>query len=71
MTYLKLNSRFGIVSVLNIFNDKIKILIDNDITGTFNMDEFFSDFAPDENKKDFMRRYDEYRKSNFREKYNL
>ncbi len=71
MTYLKINSRFGTVPVLNVFNNRIEVLIDNDITGTFNLDEFFSDFALDENKKDFMRRYDDYRKSNFRKKYNL
>ena len=41
----KLDTKFGIVTVLECKKGKIMVLIDNDITATFNQKEFFSDFV--------------------------
>lgn len=41
----RLDTKFGVVTVLNMQKGKIWVLIDNDITATFNIVEFFNDFA--------------------------
>lgn len=41
----RLDTKFGIVTVLERKQGKIMVLIDNDITATFNEKEFFSDFV--------------------------
>ncbi len=41
----KLDTKFGIVTVLERKRGKIMVLIDDDITATFNEKEFFSDFV--------------------------
>jgi len=41
----RLDTKFGIVTVLECKKGKIMVLIDNDITATFNQKEFFSDFV--------------------------
>ncbi|MCE5271080.1 hypothetical protein LLH00_07315 [bacterium] len=41
----KLDTKFGIVTVLERKQGKIMVLIDDDITATFNEKEFFSDFV--------------------------
>ena len=41
----KLDTKFGIVTVLERKQGKIMVLIDDDITATFNENEFFSDFV--------------------------
>jgi hypothetical protein len=43
--YDKLDTKFGIVTVLERKQGKIMVLIDDDITATFNEKEFFSDFV--------------------------
>jgi hypothetical protein len=43
--YDKLETKFGVVTVLERKNGKIMVLIDDDITATFNENEFFSDFV--------------------------
>ena len=43
--YDKLDTVFGVVTVLERKNGKIMVLIDDDITATFNENEFFSDFV--------------------------
>jgi hypothetical protein len=43
--YDKLDTKFGIVTVLERKQGKIMVLIDDDITATFNENEFFSDFV--------------------------
>jgi|GEM_PF-3035748 hypothetical protein len=41
----KIDTKFGVVTVLERKNGKIMVLIDDDITATFNENEFFSDFV--------------------------
>lgn len=41
----KLDTKFGLVTVLERKQGKIMVLIDDDITATFNENEFFSDFV--------------------------
>ncbi len=41
----KLDTKFGIVTVLERKQGKIMVLIDDDITATFNEKEFFNDFV--------------------------
>ncbi len=43
--YDKLDTKFGVVTVLERKNGKIMVLIDDDITATFNESEFFADFV--------------------------
>ncbi len=43
--YDKIDTKFGVVMVLERKNGKIMVLIDDDITATFNEKEFFSDFV--------------------------
>lgn len=43
--YDKIDTKFGVVTVLERKNGKIMVLIDDDITATFNENEFFSDFV--------------------------
>jgi len=43
--YDKLNTKFGVVTVLERKDGKIMVLIDDDITATFNESEFFTDFV--------------------------
>ncbi len=43
--YDKLDTKFGEVTVLERKNGKIMVLIDDDITATFNETEFFTDFV--------------------------
>ncbi len=40
----RIDTRFGIVTVLECKEGKVKVLIDKDITATFNEREFFEDF---------------------------
>lgn len=41
----KIDTKFGVVTVLERKNGKIMVLIDDDITATFNEKEFFNDFV--------------------------
>ncbi len=41
----KIDTKFGVVTVLERKNGKIMVLIDDDITATFNEVEFFNDFV--------------------------
>ena len=41
----KIDTKFGVVTVLERKNGKIMVLIDDDITATFNESEFFNDFV--------------------------
>jgi hypothetical protein len=41
----KIDTKFGVVTVLERKNGKIMVLIDDDITATFNEIEFFNDFV--------------------------
>jgi len=43
--YDKIDTKFGVVTVLERKDGKIMVLIDDDITATFNENEFFSDFV--------------------------
>ena len=43
--YDKIDTKFGVVTVLDRSEGKIMVLIDDDITATFNENEFFSDFV--------------------------
>ncbi|MFH1070604.1 MAG: hypothetical protein V1794_13395 [Candidatus Glassbacteria bacterium] len=43
--YDKLDTKFGVVTVLERKDGKIMVLIDDDITATFNENEFFADFV--------------------------
>ena len=43
--YDKLDTKFGIVTVLERKDGKIMVLIDDDITATFNETEFLKDFV--------------------------
>lgn len=43
--YDKIDTKFGVVTVLERKNGKIMVLVDDDITATFNENEFFSDFV--------------------------
>ena len=44
----KINTKFGIVTVLECEKGKIMVMIDNDITATFNQKEFFQEFVLEE-----------------------
>lgn len=41
----KIDTKFGLVTVLERGSGKIMVLIDDDITATFNEKEFFKDFV--------------------------
>lgn len=41
----RIDTKFGTISVLERAKGKIMVLIDDDITATFNEKEFFSDFV--------------------------
>ena len=41
----KLDTKFGEVTVLEVKKEKMMVLIDKDITATFNLDEFMNDFV--------------------------
>lgn len=43
--YDKIDTQFGVVTVLERKNGKIMVLIDDDITATFKENEFFEDFV--------------------------
>ena len=43
--YDKIDTKFGVVTVLDRKDGKIMVLIDDDITATFNENEFFTDFV--------------------------
>jgi hypothetical protein len=41
----RIDTKFGVVTVLERKNGKIMVLISDDITATFNESEFFNDFV--------------------------
>jgi len=41
----KIDTKFGVVPVLECKDGKITVLIDDDITATFSENEFYSDFV--------------------------